>query len=63
MSNKQELLTALEDSYKNFEKMYDTNLERMGTLHEQIRALKEGNTEILKKMSALADKIREVKDK
>jgi hypothetical protein len=57
---KEELLEALEDSYKLQEQLYDQNLDRMTELHEQIEALKDNNKNINKRMKDLADKIREV---
>ena len=60
---KQELLKALEDSYKLQEELYDGNLDRMTQLHKQIRAIDENNTSLHIKMKEIADKIREVKAK
>jgi uncharacterized protein YaaN involved in tellurite resistance len=57
---KQELLKALEDSYKLQEELYDGNLDRMAQLHQQIEAIKENNTSISNRMKEIADKIREV---
>ena len=58
--DKQELLQALEESYKLEEQLYDNNLERMANLHDQIEALKGQNTSVTKRMKKIADKIREL---
>ena len=58
--DKQELLQALEESYKLEEQLYDNNLERMANLHDQIEALKGQNTSVSKRMKKIADKIREL---
>jgi hypothetical protein len=60
--NKQELLEALEDSYDTQQELYDSNLERMGKLHEQIEAIKESNQNILNRMKETGEKIRRLKD-
>jgi uncharacterized protein YaaN involved in tellurite resistance len=60
--SKQELLEALEDSFKLQEELYDGNLDRMAQLHQQIEAIKENNTSISNRMKELVDKIRGLKE-
>jgi hypothetical protein len=60
--SKQELIEALEDSYKLQEELYDGNLDRMRQLHEQKEAIRENNTNISNRMKEIACKIRGLKE-
>lgn len=61
--DKEEVLKGLQEAYESLEKLYDENLSRMGSLYQQIEAIKENNTNILNKMRDLVSKKEQVRNK
>ena len=59
--SKQDLILALEETYKLDEHMINDNLEKMAHLNEQIEAIKEWNFKTQQRMKEALKKLKELK--